>query len=124
MTTTDTNTQLFEGLTEEQAQQLSEVASKAGIKSEELEDFITDNLPRFMRAVAEAFKVVAEAVAKTANNLVRLARAHGIVTDDQLKEVATGKEWHLMNHAKKARTRKKYRNRLIKRLAKKKGADA
>jgi len=36
-------------------------------------------------------------------------------TDEELREVATGKENHLMMNAKKGRTRKKYRNRLTKR---------
>ena len=36
-------------------------------------------------------------------------------TDKTLKTVATAREWHLMNNAKKYRTRKKYKNRLIKR---------
>ena len=39
-------------------------------------------------------------------------------TDEMLKSVATGKEWHLMRHAKKRRVRKKYRNRLTKRYYK------
>lgn len=121
MITRDTNTPLFEGLTEEQAQQLAEAANKAGMSTEQLEDFIADKLPRFMSAVAEAFKAVAEAVTKTSNNLVRLARQYGVGMDEQLKAVATTKEWHLMNHAKKARTRKKYRNRLIKRLCEQEG---
>lgn len=36
-------------------------------------------------------------------------------SDAQLRAVATGKEWHLMKHARRARTRKKYRNRLLRR---------
>ena len=36
-------------------------------------------------------------------------------TDEKLRAVATAREWHLMNNAKKYRTRKKYKNRLIKR---------
>jgi hypothetical protein len=35
--------------------------------------------------------------------------------DEALREMATAREWHLMNNAKKYRTRKKYKNRLIER---------
>ena len=35
--------------------------------------------------------------------------------DEDLKTLATAREWHLMKNAKKYRTRHKYRNRLIKR---------
>lgn len=37
--------------------------------------------------------------------------------DAALFAVATGKEWHMYKHAKKYRTRMKYRRRLIRRLA-------
>ena len=37
--------------------------------------------------------------------------------DASLYALATGKEWHLMLHARKRRTRKKYRNMLLRRLA-------
>ena len=41
--------------------------------------------------------------------------AYKKTADEALKKVATGKEWHLTKNAKKHRTRKKYKNRLIKR---------
>lgn len=58
---------------------------------------------------------------EAAEGIVRLARQFGIGMDEQMKAVATPKEWHLLNNAKKARTRKKYRNRLLRRLREQEG---
>lgn len=116
------NRPLFEGLTEEQAQQLAEAAAKAGMTYEEAVAFVNERLPAVIEAFTAAISVFTNALKGAADGIARLARQFDIGMDEQMKAVATPKEWHLMNHAKKARTRKKYRNRLIKRLAETKGA--
>ena len=90
-------------LSKEDAKRLSEAAAKAGVSMREA----AAALMAFVRSTAEAVGV-----------LVRAAAKYVYPTDEMLESVATGKEWHLMKHAKKYRTRKKYRNRLAKRLEK------
>ena len=107
---------LFEGLTEEQIQQVAEAAAKAGMSIEEAVTAINEKLPALIAAFTAAIPQIVEAVAETAANIIELANEYGIGLEARMKEVATPKEWHLMNHAKKARTRKKYRNRLLRRL--------
>ena len=68
--------------------------------------------------VAEAIVKLAEALSKALETVTVDAGAMiGCLLENMLCFVATPKEWHLMHHAKKWRTRKKYRNRLIRRLA-------
>ena len=61
---------------------------------------------RLKDALLEAFAPVL----KSAGLVVRC------LFDSMLRSVATGREWHYMQHARKARTRKKYRSRLCRRL--------
>lgn len=71
-----------------------------------------------MYEAIEAFKKfcghLTKAVAEIAS-VTDIIERHRQPTDEELRDVATGKEWHYMKNAKKHRTRKKYRNRLIKR---------
>ena len=67
---------------------------------------IRESFTKIAEALAEALKPAIEAATKWIGNFY----------EELLRSVATPKEWWLMHHAKKWRTRKKYRNRLIKRL--------
>lgn len=118
---TTNNRPLFEGLTEEQYQQIAETASKAGLSLEELTAFANEKLPSFLNAIVDALPAFVNALREVADGIARLARQLGIGMDEQMKAVATPKEWNLMNHAKRARTRKKYRNRLLRRLREQEG---
>ena len=81
-------------LNKDDAMRLSAAAAKVGIS---------------MREAIETFETFCGFIAKAASQ---------VATDEALRKVATGKEWHLMKNAKKHRTRKKYTNRLIKRYYK------
>lgn len=118
MTTYDS--QLLGHITEEQMKQIAEAAAKAGITEEEAVAVFTEKLPAIMKAVTMTVKAIADAIREAGEALRRLAEQFAISEED-LKAVATPKEWHLMNNAKKARTRKKYRNRLIGRLREQEG---
>ena len=109
---TTNNRPLFEGLTEEQAQQIAEAAAKAGMTYDEAIAFVNEKMP----GIIEAITVFVNTLAEAAKGIATLANKYGIGLEKRMQRVATPKEWHLMNHAKKARTRKKYRNRLIRRL--------
>lgn len=118
MITQDQNNRpLFEGLTEEQAQQIAEAAAKAGMTYEEAVAFVNEKMP----GIIEAITVFVNTLAEAAKGIATLANKYGIGLEKRMQRVATPKEWHLMNHAKKARTRKKYRNRLIRRLREQEG---
>ena len=111
---------MIENLTEEQAQRLAEAAAKAGITEEEAVAVFAEKLPAIIKAVTMTVKAITDAIREAGEALRRLAEQFAISEED-LKAVATPKEWHMMNHAKKARTRKKYRNRLIRRLREQEG---
>lgn len=68
---------------------------------------IREAFEKMAKALLEALKPVIEAVA------ARLSDFYEVM----LRSVATPKEWHTMKHAKRWRIRKKYRNRLARRLA-------
>lgn len=73
------------------------------------------------KEASKAFSMFCCCVAKMALSILGVADIavrYSQPTDEALKEVATGKEWHLLKYAKKHRTRKKYKNRLIKRYQK------
>ena len=114
---TTNNRPLFEGLTEEQAQQIAEAAAKAGMTYDEAVAFVNEKMP----GIIEAITVFVNTLAEAAKGIATLANKYGIGLEKRMQRVATPKEWHLMNHAKKARTRKKYRNRLIRRLREQEG---
>jgi len=67
---------------------------------------ITDAFYEFAEALATAIKPIIQVITSRFYDLF-MAMLHS---------VATPKEWHLMHHAKKWRVRKKYRNRLARRL--------
>ena len=109
MTTYDSP--LLGHITEEQMKQLGEAASKAGMSMQEAINAFAEKIPAIISAFVEAIPTIVDITVNAAQTIIETA----------LKEVATPKEWHLMNHAKKARTRKKYRNRLIRRLREQEG---
>ena len=122
MITQDQNNRpLFEGLTEEQAQQIAEAAAKAGMTYDEAVAFVNEKMPGIIEAITAWIPVFVNTLAEAAKGIATLANKYGIGLEKRMKRVATPKEWHLMNHAKKARTRKKYRNRLIRRLREQEG---
>lgn len=66
-------------------------------------------------AVEEARRLAAVIVKALAPALRAAVEIIASFKDSYLRIVATGKEWHLMKHARKARVRKKYRNLLLRR---------
>lgn len=118
---TTNNRPLFEGLTEEQAQQIAEAAAKAGMTYDEAVAFVNEKMPGIIEAIAAWIPVFVNTLAEAAKGITTLANKYGIGLEKRMQRVATPKEWHLMNYAKKARTRKKYRNRLIRRLREQEG---
>ena len=111
----------FEGLTEEQSRQIAEAAAKAGMTYEEAVAFVNEKMPGIIEALTAAIPAIVNALARAAEGIATLANKYGIGLEKRMQRVATPKEWHLMNHAKKARTRKKYRNRLLRRLREQEG---
>lgn len=74
------------------------------------------SLAAAIRRIADAVRQLAEVIAKSLRPVIRTAgEMIDAWADERLRAVATGKEWHLMKHARKARTRKKYRNLLLRR---------
>lgn len=74
------------------------------------------------KEASKAFSMFCGYIAKAALAILGvadIAERYSQPTDEALKKVATGKEWHLTKNAKKHRTRKKYKNRLIKRYRQK-----
>lgn len=73
-----------------------------------------------LREAAEAIRAAFEALlsAELMDAIAEIVVSIIYPSDEELRTVATDREWHLMNNAKKYRTRKKYRNRLIKRYIK------
>ena len=64
--------------------------------------------------IADALSVIVRAACEVINK--RLLPRLGDLFDGMLRCVATKKEFWLMHHAKRRRTRKKYRTRLMRRL--------
>lgn len=74
---------------------------------------LAEAIARIYDAIAEAVKRMAEAFQPVVKAAVDwISGSYG----SMLRSVATPKEWYLMNHARRWRTRKKYRNRLARRL--------
>lgn len=117
---TTSNNQITETLTEEQAQQLAETAAKAGLSTEEAVAVLNEKLPALINAITAAIPAIVDAMRNAIEKFAEMAKQIDI-DEKILKPVATPKEWNMMNHAKKSRTRKKYRNRLIKRLREQEG---
>ena len=67
--------------------------------------------------VVEAARRLKEAVLEAFAPVMRsLGDVVGSLYESMLRCVATGREWHLMKHARRSRTRRKYRSRLSRRL--------
>ena len=80
---------------------LADVANANGIDLETLKSAI--------ESAARAIAYVADLVREACGSI----RYHYTAT---LREIATPKEWHLMHHAQRRRTRQKYENRLNRRM--------
>ena len=86
-----------------------------------------ENIKRFSEACAKVGTSIYEAAqslqkavediisAEFVNAIADLVAGITYPSDEQLRALATDREWHLMKNAKKYRTRNKYRNRIIKR---------
>lgn len=85
--------------TPEAAEKLAEIANKHGVTIKQLE------------AAVKAVAQLAEIVKEVADGMFKIVR--GI--EKTIRTQATKKELHLMLHAKKRRTRKKYANRIARR---------
>lgn len=85
----------------------------------------TERLSEVSELLAGAVKALADAIRQFGEALAAAIRpVLGVITsrfesfiDAALWAVATGREWHLYKHARKYRTRLKYRRRLFLRLA-------
>ena len=108
--------QLLGNLSEDELQKFAETAAKAGMSTEQALTLINKKIPAFINAVVEAIPKSVDAFTKAAKAVKDLVEEHKLATPEQLRSVATPKEWHLLNHAKKRRTRKKYYNRLLRRF--------
>lgn len=74
------------------------------------------DLAAAIRRISDAWRNLAAILAEALKPAIRsAAQLIDGWRDAHLRAVATGREWHLMQHARKARTRKKYRNRLLRR---------
>ena len=80
------------------------------LKQEDI-DRVNEAFAKVAMSLREAVEVFMDSFSKYAADLYSII----FPTDEQLRVLATAREWHLMNNAKKYRTRNKYRNRLIKR---------
>ena len=71
-----------------------------------------------IEGIGEAFKILVEKIAEAIQPIIeKIGAFFSDLNESLLHSVATPKEWHYYKHAKKGRTRKKYRNRLERRLA-------
>lgn len=79
---------------------------------------IAEALKPAIEAVAEALKRITDRALEILRELARVFRYNWAEFLDKLLAVANDdpKAWHLYKHAKKARTRKKYKKRLMQKL--------
>ena len=71
-----------------------------------------------IEGIGEAFKILVEKIAEAFQPIMeKIGAFFSDLHESLLHSVATPKEWHYYKHARKWRTRKKYRNRLERRLA-------
>ena len=70
-------------------------------------------LSQRLQSAAKALKKMVEAMLKIARIMVAVAR---LMRDIAFSRVSTPREYHLYKHAKNIRIKKKYRDRLLKRL--------
>lgn len=93
-------------LTPEAAADMAAIANKRGMTMAQL------------RLTIKAGKKLQRAIARAGETAVKFGKALDAFAHTlTLRAVATKKEWHLMHHAKRRRTRKKYERRLERRAA-------
>ena len=125
--------QPFEGIKEaEFVPELTDDAPEAPLRVADNVELTLTFTPEQAAAMVEAFKEALEPVVQAINKVIEWAReviqqiaaavkktAHGFM--DRMLYAANDhpKWWHLYKHAKKARTRKKYRRRLVQQLLRK-----
>jgi len=80
------------------AAKIAEVANENGIKNIDQLKAAVDKAVEALRYVCDIIREAGKSISYTYNAILRA--------------VATPKEWHLMHHAKRRRTRKKYENRI------------
>ncbi len=83
------------------AAKIAEVANENGIENIDQLKTAVDKAVKALRYVCDIIREVGEQISYTYNAILRA--------------VATPREWHLMHHAKRRRTRKKYENRIARR---------
>ncbi len=91
----------FPAIKQADAVRLADVANANSINIETLKAAI--------EAAARSIAYVTDLVREVCGSIKYHYRA-------MLREIATPKEWHLMHHAKRKRSRRKYENRLARRL--------
>lgn len=92
----------YPGIDHEQAEVIAQNATRAGLQ----------NMEAFSKTIDTAGKIAMQAL-KALQKLTQAIRGYNACL-----QVATPKELHLLHHAKRWRTRKKYLNRLIRRCEK------
>lgn len=95
-------------------------SGKFTLSPETLNAFV-ETLNKIVDVSTQALSVVAEAFAEIGRKVSRQLKVFGTGLVDELLYEANDnpKYWHLYKHAKKARTRKKYRNKLFRQYLKK-----
>ena len=78
-----------------------------------LVEAMTDLVRKLTEAIAPVIEELARAITAAVKNITKQNNA---IWEELLHSVATRKEWHLYKHAKKRRTRKKYKRRLTLRV--------
>lgn len=91
------------------------------VLSEETINAFVETLNEIVNVSTQALSVVAEAFSKIGRKLSENIKRNGAALVDALLYANNDnpKWWHLYKHAKKARTRKKYRNKLLKQYLRK-----
>ena len=94
--------------------------SKLTLSPETINAFV-ETVEKIGEVTTQALSVVAEAFAEIGRKVSRQLKVFGTGLVDELLYEANDnpKWWHLYKHAKKARTRKKYRNKLFKQYLRK-----
>ena len=91
------------------------------VLSEETINAFVETINKMVEVGTQALEVVAVAVAEIGRKVSRQLKVfgNGVVDEILYRANDNPKWWHLYKHAKKARTRKKYRNKLFKQYLRK-----